>query len=198
MGLDSVELVLAIEEDFQIEISNEVTARVLSVRHMRDLIVDELRRVGREANPDAVFSRLRGISSSNWRSSHPRSYSTLSSCATFASIERYKLILTPLCKLQISVLLDLGLRDERELQGHREQRRRYPAPRKNDVAAAFGNGQALRHIAWVIGAGSRPPRSSEPRVRTAAPGRDTHERRCGPRSRRNRPATRMRGGQRRS
>ena len=101
MGLDSVELVLAIEEDFQIEISNEVTARVLSVRHMRDLIVDELRRVGREANPDAVFSRLRGISSSNWRSSHPRSYSTLSSCATFASIERYKLILTPLCKLWV-------------------------------------------------------------------------------------------------
>ena len=61
MGLDSVELVMAIEEDFQIEIPNEAVGKIASVRHMRDLVVAELRRLGREADPDVVFARLRGI-----------------------------------------------------------------------------------------------------------------------------------------
>lgn len=58
MGLDSVELVLAVEEGFQIDIPNEAGEKMLSVRHMRDFVVAELRRLGREADPDAVFSRL--------------------------------------------------------------------------------------------------------------------------------------------
>jgi len=61
MGLDSVELVLAVEEDFRIEIPNEAAEKMLSVRHMRDFIVAELRRVGREVDADAVFALLRGI-----------------------------------------------------------------------------------------------------------------------------------------
>jgi acyl carrier protein len=61
MGLDSVALILAVEENFQIEIPDEAAERILSVRHMRDFIVDELRRLGREADPDAVFARLREI-----------------------------------------------------------------------------------------------------------------------------------------
>ena len=61
MGLDSVELVLAVEEHFQIDIPNEAAAKIQTVRHMRDFIVAELRRRGREADPDAVFARLREI-----------------------------------------------------------------------------------------------------------------------------------------
>ncbi len=61
MGLDSVALVLAVEEDFQIDIPNEAGEKMLSVRHMRDFVVAELRRLGREADPDAVFLRLREI-----------------------------------------------------------------------------------------------------------------------------------------
>lgn len=61
MGLDSVALVLAVEEDIQIDIPNEAAEKMLSVRHMRDFVVAELRRLGREADPHAVFSRLREI-----------------------------------------------------------------------------------------------------------------------------------------
>ncbi len=61
MGLDFVALVLTVEEDFQIDIPNEAGEKMLSVRHMRDFVVAELRRLGREADPDAVFSRLREI-----------------------------------------------------------------------------------------------------------------------------------------
>jgi len=55
MGLDTVELVMAVEEDFGIEIPNDTAERILSVGNMRDFVVAELRRRGREADPDAVF-----------------------------------------------------------------------------------------------------------------------------------------------
>jgi acyl carrier protein len=61
MGLDSVELVLAIERDFSVDIPDEAAERIITVRHMRDFLVDGLRRRGRDADPDAVFAQLRNI-----------------------------------------------------------------------------------------------------------------------------------------
>jgi acyl carrier protein len=61
MGLDSVELVLAVEEHIQIDIPNGAAAKILTVRHMHEFIVAEPRRRSREADPDAVFARLREI-----------------------------------------------------------------------------------------------------------------------------------------
>lgn len=62
MGLDTVELVMAVEENFGIDIPNEAAEKMASVRHIRDFIVAELMRLDRPgADPDAVFARLRSI-----------------------------------------------------------------------------------------------------------------------------------------
>lgn len=62
MGLDSVELVMAIEEEFDIELSNEVVSTILTVRHLRDAIATELARLHRPVeNPDALFEKLRDM-----------------------------------------------------------------------------------------------------------------------------------------
>ncbi len=62
MGLDSVELVMAIEEEFDIELSNEVVSTILTVRHLRDAVATELARLHRPVeNPDALFEKLRDM-----------------------------------------------------------------------------------------------------------------------------------------
>ena len=52
---------MAVEEDFRIEMPNETAEKILTVRQMRDFLVAELQRLGREADPDTVFARLREI-----------------------------------------------------------------------------------------------------------------------------------------
>lgn len=62
MGLDTVELVLAVEQEFEIEIPNAAAEKMISVRHVRDFIVSEYIRLKRpDADRDAIFSRLRDL-----------------------------------------------------------------------------------------------------------------------------------------
>jgi acyl carrier protein len=58
MGLDTVELVMAFEEEFDIEISNETAERILSVRDVRDLVLSEYRRLNRTLDSDDIFRRI--------------------------------------------------------------------------------------------------------------------------------------------
>jgi acyl carrier protein len=58
MGLDTVELVLGFEEEFDIEISNEAAERIVSVRDVRDLVLSEYQRLGRTHDPDDIFRRI--------------------------------------------------------------------------------------------------------------------------------------------
>lgn len=62
MGLDSVEIILAVEEEFGLEIPDAEAERLFTVGDLHGFVVAELRRAGR-ADPDdaAVFARLRGI-----------------------------------------------------------------------------------------------------------------------------------------
>ena len=60
MGLDAVELVLSVEELFNIEISTEQAENLGTVGQLRDFIVAELRRLGRpHVNADIVLDELR-------------------------------------------------------------------------------------------------------------------------------------------
>jgi acyl carrier protein len=62
MGLDTVELVMTVEEQFEIEIPDEIAATLETVGLLHDFVVSELER--RSLSPidkAAVFSRLRNI-----------------------------------------------------------------------------------------------------------------------------------------
>ena len=62
MGLDSVEIILAAEEEFDLEIPDADAARIITVGDLQAFIIVELRRLGRPgADDDSVFERLRGI-----------------------------------------------------------------------------------------------------------------------------------------
>jgi acyl carrier protein len=59
MGLDTVELVLAVEKRFSITIPNEAAARLATVGQMHQFIVEQLQREGsREPSRDEVYSIL--------------------------------------------------------------------------------------------------------------------------------------------
>jgi acyl carrier protein len=58
MGLDTVELVMGFEREFDIEISNEAAERILSARDVRDLVLSEYLRLGRTIDPDKAFGRI--------------------------------------------------------------------------------------------------------------------------------------------
>ena len=66
MGLDTVELVMAVEEHFKIEIPDEIAATPETIGQLHNFIVSELLRMrllrGIEA---AVFSELRDIMANN-------------------------------------------------------------------------------------------------------------------------------------
>ena len=51
MGLDTVELVMAVEERFSISIPNQVAAQLVTVGQMHQYVVERLRQGG--ANPDS-------------------------------------------------------------------------------------------------------------------------------------------------
>ena len=61
MGLDSVELVMAFEEEFEIEIPDAAAEEMVSVRDVRDFVVAELARNGREITPAEAFERVRKL-----------------------------------------------------------------------------------------------------------------------------------------
>jgi acyl carrier protein len=58
MGLDTVELLLAFEEEFDIEFSDEVAGELTTVRDVRDFLVSEHQRLGRAADPQDIFVRI--------------------------------------------------------------------------------------------------------------------------------------------
>ena len=62
MGLDSVEIILAVEQEFGLEIPDAEAARMITVGDLQAFVVVELRRLGRtDADADAIFERLRAI-----------------------------------------------------------------------------------------------------------------------------------------
>jgi acyl carrier protein len=61
MGLDSVELVMNTEQHFGIDIPDGVAEKLFTVGDLHGFIVAELKRGGREQNPEAVFIELRQL-----------------------------------------------------------------------------------------------------------------------------------------
>lgn len=62
MGLDTVEVVLAVEEIFEIEIPDDVATSIFTVGALHDFIVAELNRLQRpNINKDIVYDLLRNI-----------------------------------------------------------------------------------------------------------------------------------------
>jgi acyl carrier protein len=60
MGLDTVELIMAIEEEFDLEIPNERAATIFTVGELHAFLVSELGRLGRsDLDEDGVFTTLR-------------------------------------------------------------------------------------------------------------------------------------------
>ena len=60
MGLDTVELVMSFEEEFDIEIPNEVAEKLVTVGDVVDYVSAELVRRGEKVNPSDIFFRVRG------------------------------------------------------------------------------------------------------------------------------------------
>ena len=62
MGLDTVELVMAIEEGFGLEIPDEKAAGIFTVGDMHTFLVSELRRLGRsDLDEVGIFDMMRDI-----------------------------------------------------------------------------------------------------------------------------------------
>ena len=61
MGLDTVELVMAVEEEFGIEIPTAAAERLLSVGGMQDYIVETLQSRGTSMGEQEIWQRLRQI-----------------------------------------------------------------------------------------------------------------------------------------
>ena len=58
MGLDVVELVMAVEEEFGIEITNEAAMRMLTVGDMQDYVTETLRSRGAPIDAQEIWKRL--------------------------------------------------------------------------------------------------------------------------------------------
>jgi acyl carrier protein len=62
LGLDTVELIMAVEEDFGFEIPDAAAEKMLTVGDLHAFLVTELRRRGRsDVDDKRVFERLREI-----------------------------------------------------------------------------------------------------------------------------------------
>ncbi len=61
MGLDSVELIMAIEDEFGIDIPNESAPQLAVLGEMHDFIVRELRQRGTTLDDSMVWERLRNM-----------------------------------------------------------------------------------------------------------------------------------------
>ncbi len=58
MGLDSVELVMAVEEHFEIEISNAEATEIFTVGQFRDIVCRKLAENGQRNNPEKILGEL--------------------------------------------------------------------------------------------------------------------------------------------
>jgi acyl carrier protein len=62
MGLDTVELVLAVEQVFSISISDETAGKITTVGALHEYVVAELDRLGRpNVNRDVTYDLLRNV-----------------------------------------------------------------------------------------------------------------------------------------
>lgn len=61
MGLDSVELVMATEEHFGIEIPDRIAETFFTVGSLHDFVVLELERIGKPRDAEVVFVELREL-----------------------------------------------------------------------------------------------------------------------------------------
>lgn len=61
MSLDSVELVLEVEKEFDIVISDEDASKIITVGNFRDLIIRSLQEKGMNPNEGEVMQKLRAI-----------------------------------------------------------------------------------------------------------------------------------------
>lgn len=61
MGLDTVELILATEDHFGIEIPDPAAETLTTVGALHGFIVSELERTGRPRDADIVFTELRDL-----------------------------------------------------------------------------------------------------------------------------------------
>jgi acyl carrier protein len=61
VGLDTVELVMAVEEAFQLEIPDAAAEKMFTVADMHACLVGALRRLGKECDDEEVFERMRAI-----------------------------------------------------------------------------------------------------------------------------------------
>ena len=61
MGLDSVELVMNVEDHFGIEIPDRAAEKLLTVGDLHTFVVEELQRIGRPRDPREVFVELREL-----------------------------------------------------------------------------------------------------------------------------------------
>jgi acyl carrier protein len=59
VGLDTVELVMAVEDHFDIVIPDHVAEGLFTVGALHSFVVSELSRLGRDANATIVFADLR-------------------------------------------------------------------------------------------------------------------------------------------
>ena len=61
MGLDGVELLMAVEEEFGLRISDEDGARMITVGDMHDYVVAQLRARGEMPSEEAIWQKVREI-----------------------------------------------------------------------------------------------------------------------------------------
>jgi acyl carrier protein len=61
MGLDTVELVMAVEEAFELEIPDAAAEKMLTVGDMHAFLVSEISRLGRKGDSELIFDQMRAI-----------------------------------------------------------------------------------------------------------------------------------------
>ncbi|HEV7694528.1 MAG TPA: hypothetical protein VGO52_27070 [Hyphomonadaceae bacterium] len=61
MGLDIVELVMSVEEEFDIDIPDKVQETIITVGNLADTVAAELARLGRPADPYDIFETVKKL-----------------------------------------------------------------------------------------------------------------------------------------
>jgi len=61
MGLDTVELIMAIEEEFGIDIPNDVAAHIATMGHISAYVFKCLEAQGKKPDPEATWEQVKAI-----------------------------------------------------------------------------------------------------------------------------------------